>query len=546
MLEHVALNQTGFRTPGVAPDARGVLLGKLGAALLPSVDRAVSFFRLLSEESSLDDILPGTRLLQVRSSIGARELLVLLPAPNSYLLDRCARVAALCGGQLLTGSGKHLVQYRDRRSPLGYDIQATSAEPADYILYTDTSAHGYTRIKDIPFAGLVQQLALRPVPGGPHRDVDELSEREVLWILCRRGLGPRVLRYLLLSSAATRPGRPARLKVSGALLPLLAPAATAPPPTEADLDGAAWLLRVHELPPRPLQLLLDLPGVEVLRNATDNVLCALGYRHPLRLSSCTSAFDKERFYLFSGARGRCLELGGLPPLVPGDSLLQVRFDLDDAARAPAPPPQPLPAQQVPLRLLPSDGGRRRVSGALVSWSRLPWFRQLVYLLPPTLLKGYRAAAIKEGLFVVCSQGIECLPMGDLFHECAPSIFVPVGMDFLPRISPEVLTDHVGGVAGRCVVFRPVAVPGAALDSPGDPPGSRLQILGLPLAGFEELGRRALAPLQIDERAIELGELGQAGKGRPLTEPREPLLVNDPVGGFALWGFRGALRDEDLP
>ena len=31
MLEHVALNQTRFNTPGVAPDNRGILMGKQGA-----------------------------------------------------------------------------------------------------------------------------------------------------------------------------------------------------------------------------------------------------------------------------------------------------------------------------------------------------------------------------------------------------------------------------------------------------------------------------------------------------------------------------------
>ena len=95
MLIPVSLNQAGFKIPGVAPDSRGVLLGKQGAILLPSLDQGVAFFRMLSEETFLDDILPSLRVLQVRSRLRSLELLILLPATSSYLLDRCARIAGL-------------------------------------------------------------------------------------------------------------------------------------------------------------------------------------------------------------------------------------------------------------------------------------------------------------------------------------------------------------------------------------------------------------------------------------------------------------------
>ena len=49
MLEHVALTQTRFNTPGVAPDNRGILMGKQGAVLFASVDRLVGFVVLCME-----------------------------------------------------------------------------------------------------------------------------------------------------------------------------------------------------------------------------------------------------------------------------------------------------------------------------------------------------------------------------------------------------------------------------------------------------------------------------------------------------------------
>src|SRR6476619_1916423 len=76
MLDPVALHQTRFNTPGVVPDGRGVLLGKLGALLFPSVDALVGFFRVFGEEASLDEILPKLRIEEVRGQAGGRQFLV--------------------------------------------------------------------------------------------------------------------------------------------------------------------------------------------------------------------------------------------------------------------------------------------------------------------------------------------------------------------------------------------------------------------------------------------------------------------------------------
>ena len=43
-LEPAALHQTRFRTPGVTPDSRGVVVGQKGLCLFPSLDRAVAFY----------------------------------------------------------------------------------------------------------------------------------------------------------------------------------------------------------------------------------------------------------------------------------------------------------------------------------------------------------------------------------------------------------------------------------------------------------------------------------------------------------------------
>lgn len=520
MLERVALNQAGFKIPGVAPDARGVLLGKQGAVLLATVDRLVAFFRLLSEESSLDDILPSLKIHQVRTRLESREFLLLLHASSSYLMDRCARVAALCGGLLCTGSGKHYVKYRDRASSLGYDTDVLYDEPADFILYTEAFTQGYTRAKEISFAQLLLHLSLRSVPGGRERDLEDLPDREILWLAVRRGLGQKVLQYLWRN----------RVKVSACVVSGQGDEARGNPrenPGENPLRAAApdyYLLRVSDLPERMLRLFGAVPGIEVFLPTGDNYVVELGYRHPVRLESCASIFDKDRFYLFCGQRDTCEVLPTPPPLLPGESLLQARFDLRSFSGSTPGPllrgARPPAEEHLQLRLCQTERQPVRVTATLVPWARARWFKQLVYLLPPPLLQNCRVAPIEEGLFIVCEQGIDGLPIGQLFHEVAPSIFVPAGMDFLPRVGGEVLTEHVGGVLGKYVVF----LPGAGIAT-GDS-----QPISIPLSAFEPLGRRALAPLKVSPRQ-RLPELRRA---RP---PSDPTLVNDPVGPFPLWGFR---------
>src|SRR5262249_10911271 len=120
-----------------------------------------------------------------------REFLVLFGASSSYLVDRAARIARLFGGEAFTGSGKHFVKYRDDASPLGYDIAALHTDPADFVLYGDTVAQGYARVKDLAFDQLILRLSLRRVPGA----VEDEADRELLWLVVQHGLGKSVLQY---------------------------------------------------------------------------------------------------------------------------------------------------------------------------------------------------------------------------------------------------------------------------------------------------------------------------------------------------------------
>ncbi|HUH03433.1 MAG TPA: hypothetical protein VML75_15660, partial [Kofleriaceae bacterium] len=195
MLEHVALGQARFMTPGVAPDPRGVLLGRYGVLSFPTLEGVVSWLRLYSAESSLDELLPGMAIYRVRTPLQSREMIVRVPATSSYALDRASRCARLIGGSTYTGTTKHFVQYRDDRSPYGYDAVEIGALPqgAELMLHGHDFTQSYARDGELSFEKLLFRLSLRRVPGADRLRADE---RQELLLVVARGLGDGVIRYL--------------------------------------------------------------------------------------------------------------------------------------------------------------------------------------------------------------------------------------------------------------------------------------------------------------------------------------------------------------
>src|SRR5881394_2168006 len=83
-LEHVAQGQTRFFTPGVAPDPRGILLGRYCMMTFPTLEGAVSWLRLYSAEASLDELMAGLTITKAKTALGSREIVIMIPAVSSY------------------------------------------------------------------------------------------------------------------------------------------------------------------------------------------------------------------------------------------------------------------------------------------------------------------------------------------------------------------------------------------------------------------------------------------------------------------------------
>ncbi len=500
MLEHVALGQSRFITPGVAPDPRGVLLGRFGILVFPTLEGVVSWLRLYSAEANLDELLVGLEISRGRTPLASREMLLKIPVPSSYAMDRAARCAQLVGGSAYTGSTKHFVKYRDERSPYGYDATEIGALPsgADLMIHGDGFTQTYAKESELSFEKLLFRLSLRRVPGGDRLTDDDRGE---LIAVIQRGLGDGVIRYLWRNRVDADVGYVTPRDVSS---------------FDEDNRARGYLIaRVRKLPARILELFLATPGIDVFRSISKNVGVHVGYEHVIDLSSASSVFDQERFYLFWGQGDRVdvlsgpLELSGIQHLTHVDIDLERPTD-DRSYRA-----ADLSPIGVEITLAPSLTSPRKVVGALIELDKAAWVKRLVYALPTSSLRGHRVAVTDRGIIVIASGDIDIIPLGQPLAELASGLLVPLGMDLVPRVSPSVLAQALGHGTGLLTVFTHQGNPFQVSES-----------------DFLPLERQSVAKIEV-ERAIVTNVAAQ-----PLAEPS---VKNDPVGRFALWGYRGPQR-----
>jgi hypothetical protein len=166
------------------------------------------------------------------------------------------------------------------------------------------------------------------------------------------------------------------------------------------------------------------------------------------------------------------------------------------------------------------GPPRRVVATLIPLDHASRLKRILFALPPVSLRGHRVAATERGILVIGSENLDVIPLGQLLCELTPGLLVPLGMDVVPRVSPDVLARALGHQAGVVTVFTTTGRPFQVSE-----------------ASLTLLERRALAKLEVEQAAIE--DYG--------AEPGlEAQVVNDAVGRFALWGFPDAPDRKLLP
>src|SRR4029078_12084530 len=97
------------------------------------------------------------------------------------------------------------------------------------------------------------------------------------------------------------------------------------------------------------------------------------------------------------------------------------------------------------------------------------------------VSGRRVPATDSGSLVIGSESLDVIPLGQLLCELTPGLLVPLGMDIVPRVSPEVLARALGHQSGLVTVVttdnRPFQIPEST---------------------FASLERRSLAKLDVDK------------------------------------------------
>lgn len=469
-----------------------------------TLEGAVSWLRLYSSEAALDELLANLTITKCKTALGGREIVIMIPAVSSYLADRSARLCRLVGGAIYTGTAKHFVKYRDDRSPYGYDAVDIGAMPAgtDFMVHGDEFAQGYVREGDLPFARLLFRLSIRKMPGGEHLEDDDRGD---LLLAVARGLSEGIIRYLWRNKVEAQaglfsPGSQSAFEDSGR-------------------ERGYMLIRVRSLPTRILALFMGTPGIDVFKPAGASAAVAVGYEHPIDLASCSSVFPPDTFHVF-WPNDRVDVLPG--PLQLSDIADLTRVDLEmerakDPAQLGGGPPEPI---GVELKLAVSMGPPRRVVATLIPLAHGPRLKRILFALPPVSLRGHRVAATDRGILIIGSENMDVIPLGQLMCEMTPGLLVPLGMDVVPRVSPDVLSRALGHTGGIVTVFTTEGTP-----------------FQVPEGAFQTLERRSLAKLEVD-RAETLDYAADA--------PQEAEVVNDSVGRFALWGFPDAPDRKQLP
>lgn len=491
-------------TPGVAPDPRGVLLGRYGLLVFPTLEGVVSWLRLYSAEASLDELLPSMQIQRARTPLRSQELLVRVPATSSYAMDRAARCAKLIGGSTFTGTTKHFVKYRDDRSPYGYDAVDIQALPqgADVMIHGDDFSQTYAHQAALAFETLLFRLSLRKVPGGERLRADERGE---LLLAVQRGLADGIIRYLWRN----------RVDAEVGLVSPQGRSAFGDPRRERSF----LVVRVRDIPERILDLFVATPGIDVFRPAGSNVAVQVGYGHVIDLGSCASVFEGESFYLFWGG-DRVDVLAGPLELSSIEHLTRLELDLETAASGDELDVSTPETVGVEIRLAPSLAPPRHVIATLIPSARADWVKKLVYTLPQTTLRGHRVAVTDRGILLVATEEIDVVPLGQLLSELAPGLLVPLGMDLVPRVAPEVLARTLGHGSGVLTVFSHDGVPFQINDS-----------------ALMPLERRSIAKIEIAAVATVDTRIS------PLADPS---LVNEAVGRFSLWGYPSPGKQPLLP
>ncbi len=506
-LEPVAAGQTRFRLHGLAPDARGIVVGREALLVFDSLDRLVAFLGAYSVEASLDELLPHTSIERGRRRGGGMVLMLRCAASDAYQLDRLARLGAATRARLFVGGANLFVRARERKAPFGYDLAVTIEElgaraPNEVLAVDQRHVEALTPEGTLDPVELVLRLSLRPAPlpeAGLASDPELCGMRELALVLVAPGIADRVLTYLWHR----------RVAMAGVRLAL------------GDDDEPSLLLRLRQPSATSLEVLRGIPGVELLVPVSPRAAVQLGWRHPIHLAAADSCLPGDEMCLFRGRAQRVERLEGAPRFVDGRYL--VRTSLEGNLRE-IEGVEGFEAKSLQVDLRVRESGRvREIKALLVDWEHVELLKKLIYAIPPSALASASVVPLIEGLLVLASRpgvparatGVDLgaiIPLGRRYVEVGAGVLVADGYELWPRVRPKLARELLGLGADDVAIFL----------------HGQQKPLRIDASKVQALDAAAVARFSPLEAALREGEAPALGAGE---------LHNDHLGRFALWGYR---------
>ncbi len=504
-LEPVSLGQGRTHCPGLSADERGVVMGRRLAIFFPDVSRAVGFFRAYSREVSLDEMLASLEIQEAVSERGGREMMVRFEVQGSYAADRAAQAGRLHRGRAFTGTEQHFVPFRDRKSPLGYDLSGPEdlvTDASTLVLYGEAGADRRTIGRAIQLRDLILGLSPRPLSEAERKN----ETHDTLVVRVEQGLSKMLCRYLW--------SRQVRARVTSAM--------SARRSLFSGRLREVQLVTCEGLPHHVATLLSKTPGMRVFVPTHKHLMVEWGFRHPIALESCGAAFTDDETILFygSGIDNGARSAGITERLVVEEGNVDISDLVDVTVRGRdgvIPPPVDrkvigIEALDVELKLARLPRSSASTTALLIELDRLPWFQKLIYLLPAAILRTYEAVLTDTHIIVVNRRGVHGIPFGEPMTEIYPQIFCPVGMGLLPRVEYELLREHLQIRPDQNLTFFPEDAPP----------------FSVPIVDLKPLSRAVVAPERASASIIEI-------RSRSIAEELEmPTISHKRQGAFSLW------------
>lgn len=268
-------------------------------------------------------------------------------------------------------------------------------------------------------------------------------------------------------------------------------------------SSSYWLYHCARLPTSLLQLFSQVPGVGVFAMHGERAAVRVGWEHPFALEAFEHCFPPAEFVLFWGhARVERIEQSVAPTPIERTML------------PPASPRDVVSARTithvegVPPRLVAAPT-RRPIQGRYVPRASLPALRAAAYLLPPPVVAV--ASALTDQGAILLGAEAAAIPVGRGLVTGGPHVWIEEGFTVVPPAEPSALARALGATPERLVIWLADA-----------PPVAFARKHFVPLASY------LLTPIAVhDERIVD----------PPTAETTTSVVVNDELGGFALWGIR---------